>query len=180
MARAFRFVVGKVGIDNYKRHLGGKICAIMNKTAQEFYEFQVPKSKKFKKDDIVHPRWSGYFRANWMVAIDSRSSGSPVEGIKRPNYETAKRSVLIQAKYMTAINAHRAEEFFKQNRVYSWRSKVSVYNPTPYGKWLNDGGTFAGRERFIASNFMQLGINHVKENMPNIIKQALLEYRNKS
>lgn len=180
MARAFRFVVGKVGIDNYKRHLQGKICAIMNKTAQEFYEFQVPKSKKFKKEDTIRPRWSGYFRANWMVAINSMSSGSLVEGIIRPDYPTPKEAVEILAEYMTAINAHRAEEFFKQNRVYSWRSKVSVYNPTPYGKWLDDGTEFGGRTNGVACNFMQLGMNYVKENMPNIIKQALREYRNKS
>ncbi len=142
-----RFDVTKTGLKHYEQVLLRRVAAFKVEVADRVFRWQVPDEGTDFGDRDKHPYFTGYFRANWQVSIGgSGTDPMPPEGRPPRNSNGTlpqgfEDPANIEKLYSGSIEPDKLSEFCKgvgQSDILN--NPIIIYNPTWYGKWLNDGG----------------------------------------
>lgn len=142
-----RFNVTPTGLKHYEALLLKRVAAFKVAVADRVFRWQVPEAGVDFGDHDKHPYFSGYFRANWQVSIGGAGT-SPMPETGRPPRQA--NGFLPQGFEDPSDAAHLYDDLIEPDKLKDFCESMSantllanpivIYNPTWYGKWLNDGG----------------------------------------
>lgn len=184
-----------VAIGHYRKVLENRINCIKAEIAKAAYHYQVPGTSVIYED---RPRWSCAFRANWKVQVGKEGKWeSVIEGTQKrfpwdfDGFGEADERNNHAYEFAKYVDLWKAEQLLNNSTVsgMSVDEPIFVYNPSPYARWLNNGGdggklegtfkTFAfhqtgdGKWLQPALDFIGNGYNAVKEDINGIIDRGL-------